>query len=130
MTHRTITTLSNGNVQVLTHMEGVAAIELREYKQRGPWVYMLRDDGPAIPVFRELRTTGERPLKVRPCETLEDAVKHALDLRDGRRKKTLGDWIDIAMPHLKKLLARAVVVAFVLALLGVAVWLSKPPQVM
>lgn len=78
MAHRTITPLPNGLVAVYTHIEGVAAVEERQYKRRGQLVYMLRDSGPPLPMCRGLSTNG-KPLFVKPGETLAEVITRELE---------------------------------------------------
>jgi hypothetical protein len=85
MTALTVSTLTNGNVIVATQMSN-GQLLCREYKRRGSCVYLVRDQGPPMPVCRGLRTTGEQ-LLIRKNESLEQAVRRALEEQDGKARR-------------------------------------------
>lgn len=91
-------TLPSGNVQVVLKVGG--SLIRHEYVRRGQLVYELPDVGGKVPVSPDLQPTRVGPqLMVRGSEDLEDAVRRALDEREGC-KPSLLDAIDGGAAHL------------------------------
>lgn len=94
MTTRIITTLQDGNVLVLTGVDGVPGLARREYCRRGQMVYQVQDVGPKLPMSTTLRAGGT-PLQMGAGEALEQTIRRALDERDGKAKPTLADRLEV-----------------------------------